>query len=96
MKIVLDAMERAYGKRPVIYTSVDFHRDVLVGEFEDYPMWVRSVKYHPSVKYGERRWRFWQHTATGTVPGISGYVDRNCYYGTAADWDNWLSRQAQG
>ena len=96
MKVVLDGMERAYGKRPVIYTSVDFHRDVMQGEFEDYPIWVRSVKYHPSVKYGERRWHFWQHTATGTIPGITGYVDRNCYYGTPEDWQNWLAQQAQG
>lgn len=94
MKVILDAMERAYGKKPVIYTSVDFHRDVLQGEFEDYPMWVRSVKYYPAVKYGERRWRFWQHTATGQVPGVRGYVDRNCYGGSVEDWQNWL--QAQG
>lgn len=92
MRIILNAMERAYGKKPVIYTSVDFHRDVLQGEFQDYPMWVRSVKYYPSVKYGDRIWRFWQHTATGTVPGIRGYVDRNCYYGSLGDWQDWLSR----
>lgn len=93
MKIVLEGMERAYGKRPVIYTSVDFHRDVLQGEFTDYPMWVRSVKAYPSVRYGERRWHFWQHTATGTVPGVHGYVDRNCYYGSLDDWAAWLTQQ---
>ncbi len=94
MRIVLEGMERAYGKRPVIYTSVDFHRDVLVGEMQDYPIWVRSVKYHPSVKYGDRRWHFWQHTATGQVPGIHGYVDRNCYYGSENDWASWLGHQS--
>ena len=47
MKIMLAAMERAYGKKPVIYTSIDFHRDVMQGEFTDYPVWVRSVKCHP-------------------------------------------------
>jgi len=93
MKVILVAMEHAYGKRPVIYTSVDFHRDVLQGEFEDYPMWVRSVRAYPSVKYGDRRWNFWQHTATGSVPGVRGYVDRNCYYGSLDDWQNWLRTQ---
>ena len=29
MKTILDAMQKAYGKRPIIYTSVDFYRDVL-------------------------------------------------------------------
>ena len=85
MHTILSAMEQAYGKRPVIYTSVDFHRDVLQGEFQDYPMWVRSVRAYPSVKYGDRRWNFWQHTATGSVPGVRGYVDRNCYYGSLDD-----------
>ena len=93
MKTILSAMEQAYGKRPVIYTSVDFHRDVLQGEFQDYPMWVRSVKAYPSVRYGDRRWNFWQHTATGSVPGVRGYVDRNCYYGSLDDWQNWLRNQ---
>ena len=93
MRTILSAMEQAYGKRPVIYTSVDFHRDVLQGEFQDYPMWVRSVKAYPSVRYGDRRWNFWQHTATGSVPGVRGYVDRNCYYGSLDDWQNWLRNQ---
>ena len=93
MHTILSAMEQAYGKRPVIYTSVDFHRDVLQGEFQDYPMWVRSVRAYPSVKYGDRRWNFWQHTATGSVPGVRGYVDRNCYYGSLDDWQNWLKTQ---
>ena len=81
---------------PVIYTSVDFHREILDGEFQDYPMWVRSVKYYPSVKYGERRWHFWQHTATGTVPGIHGNVDRNCYFGSMNDWRTFLAAQSAG
>jgi lysozyme len=98
MKIILDAMEQAYGKRPVIYTSVDFHRDVLHGEFMNYPIWVRCVKTYPSVKYGGRRWHFWQHTAQGAVPGVHGFVDRNAFFGSPADWQNWLhqSERQQG
>jgi lysozyme len=95
MKIILDAMEQAYGKRPVIYTSVDFHRDVLQGEFLNYPIWVRSVKSYPAVKYGSRRWHFWQHTAEGAVPGVRGYVDRNAFYGSPSDWQNWLQQSAR-
>jgi len=96
MRIMLAAMERAYGRRPVIYTSVDFHRDVLQGELTDYPIWVRSVKGHPKIKYGDRRWHFWQHTAEGQVPGIRGYVDRNAFYGSAHDWQVWLAESRAG
>jgi lysozyme len=91
MKVILAEMERAYGKRPVIYTTVDFHRDVMQGEFNDYSIWVRSVKYHPTVKYGARRWDFWQHTAEGRVGGIRGNVDRNAFNGSSKDWHAWLA-----
>jgi lysozyme len=91
MKIILDELEHAYGKRPVIYTTVDFHRDVMQGAFNDYPIWVRSVKYFPSVKYGSRKWHFWQHTAEGRVAGIIGNVDRNAFNGTKKDWQAWLA-----
>lgn len=91
MKVILAEMERTYGKRPVIYTTVDFHRDVMQGEFNDYPVWVRSVKYHPTVKYGARKWKFWQHTAEGRVAGIRGNVDRNAFNGTTKDWHAWLA-----
>jgi len=74
MKIMLAAMEQAYGKKPVIYTSIDFHRDVMEGEFSDYPIWVRSVKCHPSLKYGNRHWHFWQHTAEGHVAAMPSTV----------------------
>ena len=31
MKVMLDEMERHYGKRPIIYTTVDFYQAILVG-----------------------------------------------------------------
>jgi len=86
MQKFLDELERYYGKRPVIYSSVDFHRDVLQGAFDDYPFWLRSVKTFPSKKYGDRRWHFWQYTEKGSLPGISGNIDKNAFAGTHADW----------
>lgn len=94
IKTILDAMQSAYGKRPILYTSIDFYHDVLEGELTDYSMWVRSVKDYPAVKYGTLRWNFWQHTAEGQVPGINGYVDRNAFYGSASDWQTWLTAAA--
>jgi lysozyme len=92
MKLMLEEMERHFGKRPVIYTSVDFYEAILSdGAFSDYPMWVRSTRHHPSVKYGSRKWKFWQYQANGSVPGIAGHVDRNVFYGTPAQWDAFLN-----
>jgi lysozyme len=90
MQVFLDELERHYGKRPVIYSSVDFHRDVLVGAFEEYPFWLRSVKDFPSKRYGDRRWHIWQYTETGSIPGVSGKIDKNAFAGTHADWAKFI------
>ena len=92
MKLMLSEMERYFGKKPIIYTSVDFYQAILSdGAFSDYPMWVRSTKYYPSVKYGRRAWMIWQYQADGHVPGIRGEVDRNVFYGTKAQWREFLA-----
>jgi lysozyme len=91
MKVMLEEMERHYGRRPVVYTSVDFFDAILSdGAFSDYPIWVRSTKHHPAVRYGLRMWHFWQYQSDGAVPGIEGHVDRNAFYGTGEQWQAFL------
>jgi lysozyme len=93
VKLVLEEMERYFGKRPMIYTSVDFYEAILSdGAFSDYPMWVRSTKHHPSVKYGSRPWVFWQYQADGHIPGIAGKVDRNVFHGSESEWQEFLTK----
>ena len=86
MKLFLQAVEKHYGKRPMIYTSIDFYRDILIGELQEYPLWVRTVNAQPMERYGDRRWMLWQYTDMGRVPGIKGNVDRNAFAGTEDDW----------
>jgi lysozyme len=82
MSTFLRIVEKHYGKRPLIYSSVDFHRDRLVGAFPNHHFWLRSVAGHPSIKYHPTtRYSFWQHTATGRVAGVTGNVDRNVFMG---------------
>lgn len=89
MKTFLRIVEKHYGKRPIIYTSVDFHREKLVGAFKDYPFWLRSVAAPPKKVYTGRKWLFWQWTGTGKVKGIRGKVDRNKFSGTLAEFNAW-------
>ena len=97
MQTMLDQMERTYGKRPVIYSTVDFYEEVLSGgAFPDYPIWVRSTKYEPNVKYGSRRWHFWQYQSDGRVAGIRGDVDRNAFHGTSAQWQAFAGGAGEG
>lgn len=91
MQRFMDRIEAHYGKRPIIYTTVDFHADNLVDQFKDYYFWVRSTASHPSDKYDERRWAFWQYTATGSIPGIKGHTDINVFAGDARNWQRWLT-----
>jgi lysozyme len=91
IRTVLAAMQARTGKRPIIYTDVNFYRDVLAGgAFADYPFWVRSTAAEPQKLYPGRRFTYWQFTATGRIPGISGEVDRNVFNGSAEDWSRWL------
>jgi lysozyme len=91
MKVVLDEMERHFGKRPIIYTNLEFYNAILAGgALADYPIWVRSTKHNPAMRYSDRDWQFWQYQANGAVPGIDGEVDRNAFYGNQKQWQAFL------
>ena len=90
VRYMLDAMERYTGKVPVIYTDINFHRDVLEGEDFPNPFWLRSTAAEPHHKYTRRGWTFWQWTQTGTVRGVKGEVDRNAFYGGETEWGTFL------
>ena len=84
--VLLREMEAHTGKRPINYTDITFHQEILEGEFNDYPYWIRSTAAEPHHRYNDRRWTFWQFTTTGRVPGVSGDIDRNAFYGTENQW----------
>ena len=91
VQYMLDEMERYTGKRPIIYTDITFHKDVLENELPDYPHWVRSTAAEPEERFARRKWMLWQFTSTGRVPGVRGDVDRNAFYGTTAEWASFLA-----
>jgi lysozyme len=89
---MLEIMQYHTGKKPVIYTDINFHRDVLEGELRGYDFWLRSTAAEPHERFNNREWTFWQYTATGRVPGIAGDVDRNAFNGSTKEWERWLAR----
>jgi len=92
MRLMLREMEHHYGRKPIIYVTVDFYAEMMhPNEFADYPVWVRSTKFEPSVHYPGRRWAFWQYQSDGRIPGIRGKTDRNVFYGTREQWRAWLA-----
>ncbi len=91
MRQMLEEMERFYGRKPVIYATVDFYAGILAGgALNDFPIWVRSTKYHPNVRYPGRKWHFWQYQSDAHVAGIRGKVDRNAFFGSPDQFANFL------
>jgi lysozyme len=92
IQVMLAAMEAHTGKVPIIYTDINFHREVLEGVHFDNPFWLRSTAAEPHKRYSNRQWTFWQWTQTGTMSGINTEVDRNSFYGDENAWTAfWLT-----
>jgi len=84
---MLDALEQHYKIKPIIYTTYTVYNDYIKGEFEDYPLWVRSIYCPPSVFFGNK-WSFWQYMDTAMLDGYAGdqkYIDVNVFKGTKQD-----------
>ncbi|XDA99687.1 GH25 family lysozyme [Sulfitobacter sp. LCG007] len=87
----LDILERHYGRRPIVYTTLDFYRDTGIGALPRTQFWLRSVKDHPRETYPGTDWVFWQYTGTGKVPGVRGPVDVNVFAGSLEQWHAWAN-----
>lgn len=95
MKTFLQIVERHYGKKPIIYTSIDFFDDNNLATFTGYQYWLRSVASHPSARYGRHPFNFWQYTGTGIVPGIRGNADINVFNGSHSQWKSWIAQNTR-
>lgn len=80
----LHIVEDKYHVKPIIYTYYKFKQAYLsTPVFDDYPYWIAHY-YVDKVEY-KGKWKFWQHTDTGVLPGITGNVDLNIYNGSYYD-----------
>ena len=69
----LQEVEKHYGKKPIVYTSDSYARDILSREITDhYPMWI--ARYNRKEPRFEN-WTMWQFTDKALLYGASGYVD---------------------
>lgn len=80
----LHIVEDRYHVKPIIYTYYKF-KETYLGDtrFDDYPYWIAHY-YVSEVQY-KGKWKFWQHTDVGRLPGILGYVDLDIYNGSYYD-----------
>ncbi len=83
----------ATGVRPIIYTNNNFWQTSMANTDwfarNGYPIlfiahWTTASEPNvPAAFWGGNSWTFWQHSSTGTVPGISGPVDLGRFRGTS-------------
>ncbi len=80
----LHMVENKYHAKPIIYTYYKFKDQYLnTPAFDNYPYWIAHY-YVDKVEY-KGKWKFWQHTDAGELPGIKGKVDLNIYNGSFYD-----------
>lgn len=91
VKIWLNAVEKKYGIKPIIYTNIDFYQKYFQQGFEDYPLWIAHYL-QPDKPRIENKWIFWQHSEVGRVNGIKAPVDFNVFYGDSTDFNAFLIR----
>jgi lysozyme len=75
----LNAVEKHYGVRPIIYTGERYYDDFLKEEFSDYLFWIANYNFYREEI--QEDWLFWQFTEKAAVPGIDTKVDVNIYNG---------------
>lgn len=89
LSVFWDALERHYGKTPVVYTTTDFQEQYLK-RMPIERLWIREVVVRP-----RRGWTFWQFSSRGRVAGMSTYVDWNVFNGTAPEFEALLGDSAK-
>lgn len=87
--IWMRTVEKARGKRPILYVGQQFvnkHLRNAPSELRDYDVWVaRYGEFKPYV-----RLLHWQLTPYGRVRGITGEVDINVFNGTKGQFEKYL------
>jgi lysozyme len=69
----LETVAAASGRRPIVYTSDSYARDILGKEITGkYPVWIAHYRVR-EPEFGD--WKMWQFTDRAVIHGIRGRVD---------------------
>lgn len=91
MKKWLDRVEARIGRKPIIYTAAFMSGTIGTG-WTAYPLWVANYGVTcPQMPSDWTKWKFWQSSSTGSVPGIAGGVDLDQWNGTLQELIDWAN-----
>ena len=89
---LLDRLEQADGRKPILYTTRTAYRLYLQDRLPEYQVWIRDILKKPRLEDG-RNWLFWQYTGRGRLEGYVGegkFIDLNVFGGSEDEWQNYL------
>lgn len=82
----LKAVEKATGRRPILYTDNGFADRILTDpRLSPYALWIADYVEHIHTlpaPWKKSDWLFWQYEEKGKVDGIQGDVDMDVFKGT--------------
>lgn len=85
---LLEKLEKHYGTKPIIYTTLPVYYRYISKNYRDYPLWIRCTQFEPDLL----EWKFWQFSDKGMLDGYDGdepCIDFNVFYGTMEEFENY-------
>ena len=94
----LKEVERLWGVKPMIYTSLSVTREYnwqpVVNNNNG--LWMAQYNSSPSEPGYWDFFAMWQYTSSGHVSGYSGNLDCNYFYGDVSAWNKYANSSATG
>lgn len=88
----LDAIEKHYGVKPILYTYDSYYNKYLKGKgFEDYDFFI--ARYNPEVMPQVPHLEIWQFTERGRAGGIEKFVDLDIFQGNYKDFEKYVEEK---
>lgn len=75
LRVLLDLLEKEYGKKPMIYGTNRSYNSLCAPEFNDYPLYIGRYGKNKPVVTGPSHYTIWQYTDKGRIQGITKQVD---------------------
>lgn len=88
LNIMLDELEKYYGKKPIIYATQKSYNKYLFEDYNEYDIWIRSVYCKPK----QSDWKFWQYSNRTKLDGYNGkekFIDMNVFNGSEKEFEEY-------
>ena len=93
INIFLNLVEQEFNIKPIIYAHQRFYNTYLRNRFNNYQIWIarqngsknkpdNNTMKHEPIMFDSKCPLIWQYSGTGTINGITGYVDLNVAHKT--------------